>query len=461
MYYILKCIAVLIFFLLASLSAKAQIQSEAHFAQKLETYLGLIHDNLHFNGEVLVAKGNRILFQEVKGYSAREHQLSLRPGQKYKIASITKSFTGVLIGIAIEEGKLNFKDKVIQLIPTLSPKFKDITIAQLLHHTSGLPHNEGIAKYWPVKSKLHVNTVEALHEINTLDLLFDPGTGQHYSSLGYYLLATVLEKIYGEQYDHILQNKIFKKLQLTRSGSLNSLAIRPQMVSGYHLVKDDSVIMAPYRNYSMLKGAGDLYSTTVDLHIFNTSFFSNDLLQEKTKERIFNPDMEQINTLGYGMGWYVAQKPHKSYAHGGGTWGFSAHNAIYPKEKISIVILSNISRLPMGNIARDIEKIVFGAAFDLPRKQKEQSINTTLLEHYTGVYRSITKGATLSISRKDDRLFAQLGKKPSFEIYAKGDYEFFGKKIAVTISFENENDSITGCTAKRLGKSFYFKKELK
>jgi len=81
-----------------------------------------------------------------------EHNVPIKPNAKYKIASDTKTFTAALIVKAKEKGKLNFEDRASVYIPLLADKFKVISIHQLLTHTCGLPHNEAIIDYWPVKS---------------------------------------------------------------------------------------------------------------------------------------------------------------------------------------------------------------------------------------------------------------------------------------------------------------------
>ncbi|ARN76770.1 hypothetical protein BST97_01440 [Nonlabens spongiae] len=446
--------------LLLGLSLTANSQTKGFIdSKKLETYLNAIHLKEGFNGEILVAKGKNILFQQTVGLASYENNLKLKKDAKYRIASITKTFTGTLIAIAQEEGKLNIQDKAIDYISAVSPKFKDITIEQLLSHTSGLPHNEGIKDYWHIKSKLQMTPEQFITEINTLDLLFEPGSQMHYSSLGYHLLATILESVYNSSFENILKDKILTKLQMTETGIVDDLKIIPQLTSGYHLVTDDSLVAAPYRNYSMLKGAGDMYSTTTDLLKWNNSFFSNTLLSEKTKANIFTQQTKK-NSESYNYGWYKSSSVPKKQYHGGGTWGYSTYNSMYRNKQISIIILSNISTLPISSIASDVEKIVFGQPFRIPSIEKisEKSVN---LEMYSGSFISETSKMVLIIKNVENSLYAKLGNNPPFKIYPKGNHQFFGKKIEIEITFQIDNDLVSGLMAERMGKTFNFKKETK
>ncbi len=154
---------IFLIFIIFSISLKAFSQSKDFpESEKLETYLNAIHLKKSFSGEILVAKDSVILFQQTVGLASIENNVEIKKGAKYNIASITKTFTGALIAIAQEEGKLNVQDKAINYVNGLSSKFKEITINQLLNHSSGLPHNEGIEDYWLIKSKLQMTTEQVI-----------------------------------------------------------------------------------------------------------------------------------------------------------------------------------------------------------------------------------------------------------------------------------------------------------
>ena len=205
-----------------------------------------------------------------------------------------------------------------------------------------------------------------------------------------------------------------------------------------------------------------MYSTATDLLKWNNSFFSNTLLSEKTNATVLSHQSQATFKSGdnYGYGWYVnSEMPQKQY-HGGGTWGYSTYTAKYPYNKISIIILSNISSLPITAIASDVEKIVFGEPFEMPSIEEvyEDSVN---LEMYSGKFVSDSNKMVLIISKIENGLYAKLGNNPLFEIYPKENHRFFGKKIEIEITFEIANDLITGLSAERMGQLFHFKKVIK
>lgn len=451
----MKKITCLLF--LSSLLALSHLQGQTQ-DEKLDHYLNYLHTQKHFSGEILVAKGKNILFDQAIGLASREHNLPLKTGVKYSIASITKTFTAALIIMAEKESRLKANDKAIDYIPGLSEKFRDITLHQLLRHTSGLVHNEGIPDYWLVKSKLQMTEENMLEEINQSELLFTPGEKMHYSSPGYYLLALVLEKVYEKNYEKILSEKILEPLQMAETGVNDHLKILPGMASGYHLVTDDSLVVAPYRNYSMLKGAGDLYSTSEDLLKWTHSFLSKKTMTEEMIARIF-ASHEGGSEKKYGYGWYIGEGMPQKYFHGGGTWGFSTQITFFPKEKIQVIVLSNVSALPVGKISDDVAKIALGQPFKMPEVKKQLVFRGEDLKKYSGQYVSDSGKMKLEVICSEQGLFAQLAGNPPFQIYPKEEGGFFGKKVDIDFTFETQGEQITGLKAERMGQSFHFTRQ--
>lgn len=455
----IKKISILTILCASAITGVGQIANPVKLKNDLHQYLTISHIKRSFSGELLVAKEDNVIYREAVALASVENSLPIKTGANYRIASITKTFTATLISMAQEEKRLNVNDKAILYIKGLSDKFKDITIYQLLTHTSGIPHNDAIKDYWLVKSKLQLDTKQIIAEINTTSLRFQPGSSWHYSSLGYYLLATILENVYQDEYRSILEKKILGRLHMTESGADYSLKIIPRMTEGYHLINDDSLVMAPYRNYAMLKGAGDMHATADDLLKWIRSFYASDLLTAKSKELLFTPAVIQ-NPLGkkYGYGWFIKNEKPIKYFHGGGTWGYSSCIIFYPEEKVSIIILSNVSTLAVESIAEDLEKIIFGLPFTLPTMETVGQNNAHDLSLYSGTFVSDSGEMKLTILDNKDGLFMQLQGNPPFQIYPKGNHRFFGKKVEIEIEFENQMDEIIGLKAERMGRSFHFKK---
>lgn len=456
---------ILFFFTLLCFRQNSVAQSNNDAAKLLNRYLAIQEKRIGFNGVVLIARNDTVLYKEVIGKASFELNIPLTINSKFKIASISKSFTAMLITLAVNDGKLNLHDSLALFFPELKdPLWRRITIDQLLSHRSGIPHNEGIIDYWSFKSLLPLNHQQSIAEIFKTKLLFEPGTSARYSSPGYFLLASILENIYHQNYAAILRKKITDPLQMTNTGIYNTKDIIPGITSTYHLL-GDSLIVAPYRDFSLMKGSGDLYSNSIDLLKWTRSF-AGVWWSDEIKAHIFTPHSGkslQNNGDMYGFGWFIRPLTNElktAYYHGGGTYGCSSICVWYPKERISIIILSNVSILPVNELWADIEKIIFKLPFTLPEIKRGLSLSPEQLKKFEGSYIAASGDMKLLIVADKEHLYAKLGNNPAFEIYNDSSLEFYGKKVNIKFTFQSDQEGvITGILADGRGQILTFNKE--
>lgn len=434
---------------------------------RLQDYLTIENQRIGFNGVCLVAKGGEVLYHQAFGTASFEYKLPMNTDHRFKVASISKSFTGLLMGLAIEEGKLKPDDKIGMYLPKFKAGYwSEVTLIQLLTHSSGVPHHEAIPNYWRVKSKLAQEESAILDDIKELPFLFPPGTDVKYSSPAYYLLAKVLEKAYEKKYQELLQEKIIQPLGLKGTGIYDPHQVIPHMTTGYHLLAEDSLIVAPYRDFSPLEGAGNLYSNSTDLLKFNQSLLHAKPWAEALTTRVLTPQsdfyMKKRPYAKYGYGWYSREAKGDSpraVFHGGGTFGCSALSAIYPAEELSIILLSNVSTLPIDMIWQNVEKLVLELPFEMPTLVEAIAVDLQQLQTYIGQFRSVPGQQDLAVFVQNNKLFAQLKGRPAFQLHPTGAHEFMGNKVDISFTFlADEKDEITKIEANGRGRTFSFQK---
>ncbi len=441
------------------------VQSEPAVAKLLHEYLATQHQRIGFNGIVAVSARGQIIYQDTIGLASQELRVPVTARSVFRMASITKQFTALLTVLAAEESKLSLTDSLVRFFPELTdPGWQKITIHQLLTHTSGLPHNEGIANYWNIKSFLPLSEHQATAEIFGLKLTAEPGEVTHYSSPGYFLLVSVLEKVYQDTYPAILSRKITVPLQLASTGVASSRKVIPGSTGAYHML-GDCLIAAPHRDFSLMKGSGDLHTSAADLTRWNNSLMDTTIWPQAVLAKLFsiqNLKAMHGNEDAYGYGWFIRsgdEKKRKAYYTGGGTYGGSAISALYPEEKLSIVLLSNVSTLPVNELWRDVEKIIFKEDFALPVIHKVQQLSIAHLGKMPGIYVA-ENGMGLTVSLVGDQLYAKLGGNPAFEIYPEAPFRFHGKKVAVVLHFRpNDAGAIGLVEAEGRGQKFVFTKQ--
>jgi CubicO group peptidase (beta-lactamase class C family) len=424
-------------------------------SEMLNKYIDIQHKRLGFQGIVLVTKNSKELYRVNVGKASVELDVPMNSGSVFKVASISKQFTAMLVLLAAEENRLRLIDSLGSFFPQLEDNsWRKIKVYELLSHTSGIPHNEGISNYWISKSRLSLSKQEALKEIFSMELSFPPGSDMKYSSPGYFLLACILESVYNQPYELILEEKIFRPLRMKHSGVYVTGKIVSGMVSSYHQLSDS--LISPFRDFSLMKGSGDLFSNAEDLSVWNNSFCDYKIWGKDIQRLLFK--VQTNKPPYYGYGWYIRPGKRLAYYHGGGTFGTSALSAWYPHDQVSVVILSNVSVLPVNEIWSDIEKIIFNEPFELPEIKATVKMTTQEMEAFAGTYEG--EGQDLNILLIGDRLYAKLESKPPFEIFAEDKHRFYAKKVNVLFTFVIATDGkISRLSAKTGEQVHYFNKK--
>lgn len=323
-----------------------------------------------FSGSVLVAKKGKIIFKEAYGQSDRVNKVANTIDTKYGIGSVTKQFTAMLIMQLVEDKSINLQDTIGKYLPYLSKeKGSQITIHQLLSHTSGISHYNGLPAIGvSLKEFGNTNyTPKALVElIDKTPLLSTPGTEYYYSSLGYDFLGAILEEVSGKSFAELLNEKIVKPLKLKNTGFGTNDYVSKELAKGYSYREaygwdwwfsehGGKTIEAPFRDQSTAYAAGGMHSTVEDLFIWSEAVKSHKLLSPELTRVMLTP-----NKHGHCYGWVrnwddIIEKNInvRLYGHGGALVGNSAFIAMYDDET-TIIYLANRSNLKAEEILHQI-----------------------------------------------------------------------------------------------------------
>jgi len=296
-----------------------------------------VHE-VSFHGVVLIEKGDDIVLNEA--FSTPDFPVTKHT--RYWIASISKSFTAVLIFRLRDEGALSLDDKLSKFFADVPTDKRNITIAQLLAHTSGLPNkyvSEGIT-----------DRTEAARQILALPLSHPPGAGFDYTNDGYSLLGIIASIAGNADYEDLIRRKIFTPAGMTNSGLWptcdRSTAVMPLPVT---LPKEQMRANWGY------KGPDGICATTADLAMFMDALRQAKILQSRSVQAMWAP----ITAVSIGFaasGWFRGVTP-------GGTEVIltrgtdHGHNSIikyYPTKNLTLIALSS-SKDPDGPLlAREL-----------------------------------------------------------------------------------------------------------
>ncbi len=316
--------------------------------QQLEEIVQWQHQNNSFHGNISILHNGNPIFEKSFGFAQVEHQVPHTMKSKFLIASLSKQFTAAAILILQEQGLLCVTDPVSKYIP-LAPKnnpppyWSEITIHQLLTHTSGLIRD--------LKNDIHVDRTayhsldEILSQAFTKGELTQqaPGTIFSYSNFAYMILAKIIEKVSRQNYGDFLQRQIFRPLNMRNSGEYHRRNVVMNQVDGYFVNEDSRLTKNCCDDATMFRGSHGLYSDIEDLKIWATELSgaskilsANSLSQMKTAH-IHTGEFEH-----YGYGLYLDEKEGlERIWHDGHEWGYLSLLSIIPRLNLVIVILGN------------------------------------------------------------------------------------------------------------------------
>ena len=328
----------------------------AFYNQKLNTIL----HKYRFNGTVMVVKSGEIVFKKAQGYSNLKTKEPLTENTAFQLASVSKQFTAMAIMILHEQGKLQYEDNVTKYIPDFP--YKNITIKNLLSHTSGIPNYIYlIDTYWPKAKPINNEDVLNLFKQHPIHLNFKPGSRFFYSNSGYVFLALIVEKVSKQTFKNFLKAQIFDKLDMKNTfvydkNKINSVVNRAysyQIGRKYirpieEDIKDD------------IPGDKGVFSTIDDLYKWDKALYANSIVKESTINEAFEAvTLNNNKTKDYGYGWRIKNdKGIKIIYHNGWWHGYKTSITRFIEDKNTIIILNNTNSHIKG-IITDIEKVLY------------------------------------------------------------------------------------------------------
>jgi CubicO group peptidase (beta-lactamase class C family) len=359
----------------------APVAGAAPRQQELDRLITQYHQLRQFNGAVLVADEKGVVFKKGYGFANMEWREPNTPDAKFRIGSITKQFTSMVVMQLVAEGKLKLDDTLSTHLPDYRKDTGSrVTITQLLNHTSGIPSYTSAPGFFENQSRTPYKVADFVKGYASGDLQFEPGTKWAYNNSGYFLLGAIIEKVTGKPYAQVVRERIFDPLGMKSSGYDVHATVLPKRASGYEL-KPDGYINAPYLDMSIPYAAGSLYSTVEDLYLWDRALYLDTLLPAPLKQKMFTPGLSS-----YAFGWSV--KPVKLHddktevatlSHSGGINGFSTFIIRVPERKEVVVLFDNTSRGDkLQGLAAGLLSVLHGIPPRPPRQEIGDVVSATL-----------------------------------------------------------------------------------
>ena len=338
----------------------------ALFAQSKEAKLSDIMQSYHnynmFDGAVLVAENGKVVYKGAFGLANREWNIPNKTDTKFMLGSVSKPLTATLMLIQVQKGLIDLNKTLADYLPEFKNKpAANVTIKQLLGHTSGMPNYDITKDFFPRISRQNFSRENYVKVYIDSAISFEPGSRYFYSSWGYFTLGYIMERVTGKTYSQLMKEDIFDKAGMANSGSYHHMQIVPNRATGYDY-SFGGFTSADFRDQSNTMGTGDLYSTVNDLFKFHIAISNNTLLNKQLTDEMFTPG---IRPARYGYGWFnqnFKYTPADSVAanfHLGMTEGFISFMLRIPSTNSFTIILCNSSPTDFFGITKNLIKILY------------------------------------------------------------------------------------------------------
>ncbi|MEO1655051.1 MAG: serine hydrolase domain-containing protein, partial [Bacteroidota bacterium] len=325
-------------------ACQAQMSEKSSILKnRLDSLFKVEHQAKRFDGTVVIGTKDAVIYSQAWGLANRVWDIPLEPEHRFDICSLNKSFVAALMLKAEEEGKLSLNDPLVDHLKdyTYTGHFdSNITLHQMLSHTSGLPDYEQVApelyKDWGRAFKRkHFSSASYVDFISQLSVKGKPEGQFYYSNFAYHLLMIILEDVYQMPFAELLKVKITRPLSMDRTFSpISNETVFKQVAEGYNYEKKTD---SWKRNQFIDMSSGRrIFSTAFDLYLWAKALDSPGILSEKSRDLMFRNHTKAINPdISYGYGWAVhdGQKSYrmgnlgidrKYIIHGGSTEGFKS-----------------------------------------------------------------------------------------------------------------------------------------
>lgn len=315
----------------------------------IETYSEKLHEilkNHDFQGNIILALGGKVVFEECFGYADLQNKVKNDSATMFQLASVSKQFTAMGIALLNEKGLLSYDDTVKKYIPEFP--YNNITIKHLLTHTSGLQNY-----IWLIENKWQKKAIPDNEDLidlfveNTLPLNFPPGTRFSYCNTGYAILASVIERVSGQHYSIFMKENIFDTLGMhnTYAGKSFYTDTLHNRAKGY-VRRGGRFIQYEDDHNDGIVGDKGVYASAADLLKWDAALYSDILLpQDKINELFAKNTTSKGDTFCYGFGWRIPKTDYPRMVYHNGWWhGYRAAIRRYTDDRNTLIILNNTNR---------------------------------------------------------------------------------------------------------------------
>lgn len=418
-----------------------------------------------FSGAVLISRNGKVLFERAYGMANAEAKIPNTLDTRFRIGSISKTFTAILIMQLEGEHRLALTDPLCKYLDECPPGWAGITLHHLLSHTSGIfNYTDHIPGETEETVEQMYTRAPAPHEpfarFLRQPLAFAPGAKFAYSNSNYRLLAHVVVTVTHRSFDEVLRQRILEPAGMHDTGLTVDWPSTPHAAVGYWMTRQGKTERAPVVNGGWSSGEGGIYSTVLDLQKLSDALDHDKLIPCATLERMRAP---VTDVYGYGWSLPVVSRltlNRKQAGHSGSLPGFLSLFQRYESEKVTVIALSNKQAFPLTQVAQALGAAVFRESFSPSYERETVEVPEETLKRYAGDYE--LEGWVWTVLVHDGQLYVRPAgdsSGPGVPLFAASENVFFmkGADGDITVA-QDANGDVRGLAAQIGDRSLFAKK---
>jgi len=379
----------LVFLLLLASCAKPP--SRPTFANKLDAFLNETMAAHRIPGlAVAVTRGREIVYLRALGVANLETGEPLLPENLFHMASVSKPFVATAIVQLVEEGKIDLDAPVTRYLPYFQladERYREITIRQMLSHTSGMPDVEDYE--WD-KAQYDEGAAERLvRGLSAETMIGAPGEKWRYSNMAFDTLGDVIAKVSGQSFEEYEKTHILDPLGMKESTFLFP-DTRPELRTTGHVWDLEPKVSAVYPYNRRHAPSSTLNSNVVEMarwawaNLNRGELEGERVLEEKSYDLLWKPSAQVDENMEIGLSWFLEERHGtKVIGHSGGDTGYSSNFALLPDEDLAVILASNYDRTPMTGIRNGVIDLVLGHEATVPPPSVAYAFARTLVDQGT------------------------------------------------------------------------------
>ena len=404
----ISLILVAVLFCMANIMCTSKNDNKTDVTAQIDSLLNESYSEDAPGCALLICKGDSVIYQGARGVADVNTKQKIDGNTVFNIASITKQFTAVAILKLHEQGKLNIEDSVAKFMPEFkSDIWKKVKIKHLMSQCSGVPDNRPRTDR---NFMLYITDKQCLEYMVDLDeLKFEPGTNYDYKNPTFQLLAEIVARVSGKDFETFQRENLFVPSGMTNVRYFSPDIEIPDMAHGYIDIsaeekesidsdsnKEKSELRQDYTDnqghvwmeydygeetFFGTKADGGIYTSVNDFMNWEKSLLANKVISAETRNMAYTPHISVSDSqysyyqnrphTSYGYAWFIDESPERETKvyHTGDNGGFQAYAAKYPESGVNVIMLENRNDLDRWSMQTKIEQILLNAGIIKSKKQ--------------------------------------------------------------------------------------------